>query len=177
LADHYLMLHNLSVIFCAVILPMILVAMALLSWQIGNRGTAILAIATIPFLFLCWGLSHLLAGRERRDIYRHMSGDERDELSRMSAFFGLKVGVFCVLPITAASMATYQMFGQSWIAGAIAFTISLVMLMPIAYRMAKPIHQFFFETEYGKAHFGSSRASQQRTEPQSPASMPDRLAP
>ena len=156
LGEQVMLLHRISVVFVALVLPVLFMGVAVLSWQMGNRFTEIFSIATIPFIFICWGLSHLLAGRECREIVQHMTEDERAEFNRMAMRFGAKVALFFGIPLGAASATAYYTFGESHVAFLVPLLVGVIIAMPIAYYQAKPIREFPFQTEYAKR-----RAAQQ----------------
>jgi hypothetical protein len=142
------MSHKSSVIFVTCIFPLILALIALFEWRMGNNAIAVMSVGTIPLIFFCWGLSHLLAGPQRREIARHLTDDERAELNRMSMSFGANLGAFGATPLAMLSVVSFYVFDQSPIAFAVPFVVGLMIIMPIAYRQEKPIRDFFFETEY-----------------------------
>ena len=150
------MLHRVSVIFVAFILPLLLASMAALAWSAGDRLVAIFGIAVIPVIFICWGLSSFLAGPERREIARHMTNDERNQLSRMGGYFGLKVGLFFAAPIASAAVLAYYASGPTLVAFGIVFVVGLIVGLPILHHQSKPIRAFLYHTEYAKRHFPRS---------------------
>jgi hypothetical protein len=133
----------------------ILVLVAVYKWQRGDTPLALLTIAIIPLFFVCWGLSYLLAGRKRREIARNLTDEERAQLEHMSGRFGLKMGFMFALPLSIASAIAHAYYGP--IGCGIVFIVGLAATMPFAYRMAKPVRQFLWNTQYARTHFSNSR--------------------
>ena len=150
------MSHKSSVIFVTCILPLILALIALFEWRMGNNAIAVMSVGMIPFIFACWGLSHLLAGSQRREIVRHLTDIERAELNRMSASFGAKCVAPCYAFSAMLSVLSFYVFDQSLTALGVGYVVGLMITMLIVNRQSKPIRDFLFETEYAKRNINHS---------------------
>jgi len=130
-----LLLHRLSIVFVAIFLPVLLMGVAVLSWQMGDRFNAILAIAVIAVIFICWGISHLLTGHECRD----MTEDERVEFNRMAMRRGAQLALLFGCLLFASVATVCYTFGEFPIAYVAPLWVGAIIAMPIMYYLRKPI--------------------------------------
>ena len=133
-----------------------LLLMALFQWAVGNTQLVPYSLALIPLFFLGWGLSLLLMGRKRREIAKNLTDEERRSLTEMSRSYGWMIGLYFAPPLAFISALVYFAFHESLLAGGISLLAGFIVESPILYRLARPMRDFYFQTEYAKNRFHES---------------------
>jgi len=119
--------------------------LALSQWSLGNNGMALLCLGLIPFAFVCWGLSWLLAGSRRREIARHFTDAEREQFTRLARSYGRKCGLIFALPVFVL-VAIFP--ARSPLAAVVVCAAATLVGLPFAFRVARPMRDFYGTTEY-----------------------------
>jgi hypothetical protein len=132
------------------------------SYTDGRWRTFYMWLALVPFALLCWGISILLSGRETRDIYKHMTEEEREELGRVSASYGGIMGLLLAGPLAAACGVLYFFFGvRSLLPYLLLFCVLMVVAAPFMWRQHRKTREFIYATEYARQRgFGTKPANQ-----------------
>ena len=133
----------------AVILPYTLV-LAFVMWSIGNNFVALSILAFIPLTFGCGGLSFFFAGSERREIARHLTYMERIQLVELARIYIERFWSLFAGPVLLLAGVSYFLFAQSLLVAAIVYVVGMLIGLPVAFRMARPIRDFYFTTAYAK---------------------------
>jgi L-asparagine transporter-like permease len=123
----------------------------------GSKILLYVMLAQIPLFFLGWGLSCLLRGRELRDVVRHLTLEEKEQLDEMSRNYGKVQGHFIgyvVVPFTLLVLISVALIGAKfspiYVALAALYLVSIVIIVKRRGARAerKKIRQFLFSTKY-----------------------------
>ena len=137
---------------------------AAIHWLLGHHETALEWLALTPLFLMVWGLSALLAGPERRDIARHMTERERQQLNAMVRQFGKGWGIPVALPFLVLFLA-FVLSGGNETAHMATLVAALILALPIGVWRTRSWRrswsQFLYETDYARAKYGpGGRASE-----------------
>ena len=131
----------------------VLSLLPLFFWALGNTQVAILSLSLVPLFFVCWGLSTVLAGQNRREIAKNLTDAERRTLDEMQRSYGRKVGYFFAIPIAIISVSVSYFFDKSLAIFICSMVVTSIVASPFLYRMSQSIRDFHFQTEYAKKTF------------------------
>jgi hypothetical protein len=141
--------------------------LAAVFYLFGLHAWAWVGVGFIPFAFVCWGLSWLLAGSRNREIYANLTADERERLTQMARAYGLRMvarGLPVVgLPMLVAysvglvllgprGMFDYLLGNQAQVLAAalVLLLVGLCILFPAMIKQRRAMMAFFRQTEYAR---------------------------
>ena len=119
----------------------------------GDTKAALLTIGLIPFFFICWGLSILWAGKDLRDISRHLTETEREQSIRLAQLYGGKVGLFIAVPFATVCGFFYAFLViRTILPYVLLFCFFMTIGAPFVILHRKKTKAFMFSTDYAKQH-------------------------
>jgi hypothetical protein len=138
----------------------------------GYHIWALVGLGFIPFFFGCWALSWLLAGSRNREIWAHLTAQEREQAFEMSRAFGKRMGrwllpvgflmmILAMLGFLCASrlhpqgvegVGDYVLQNQLVVleAGLAIVVAGVLVFLPAALRQRRAMTDFFGQTEYAR---------------------------
>jgi hypothetical protein len=133
-------------------------AMILSAYATGYRALLYISLSFIPLFFLAWGVSLLLTGKRNREIYRHLTAEEKERFVQMSMNYGKTVGrkgIYIVIPFCIIVLASYVVIGPNyWLVYVALFLLlmlaTLIVTTPQRNKQRKEAERFFLSTEYAR---------------------------
>lgn len=132
-----------------------LILPAVLLFLIGETKWGFLALGLLPFFFIMLGLSNLLGKRltppRLREIYNHMTEDERRRFEIMAKTHGKKYGIFFGVFGGGIYPVLHSILGvTNYVYYIIPFAFLLLIAIALGLRGRKAFIRFALTTEYAK---------------------------
>ena len=121
------------------------------SYTAGRQRMFYVLLAQIPFVFLCWGLSILLAGKDMRDISRNLTESEREESRRLAESYGTRTGLFIAGPFAIVFGFLHVFLGiRTYLPYLLLFCLLMIVALPFMVLHRRKMKVFMYSTDYAK---------------------------